>query len=340
MATQSFWQDRPVLVTGATGLLGGWLSEALVDLGAQVVVLVRDRTPQCLLVRNGLLERTSVVTGSLEDFDVLRRTVAEYSIDTVFHLAAQTIVGTAKKDPMGALEANVRGTWNILEACRQAEVKQVLVASSDKAYGASPDLPYRESTPLQGRYPYDVSKSCADLISTMYAVTYALPVSIVRCANLFGGGDMNFSRMIPDLIRTTLRGRPFVIRSDGKFCRDFLYVKDAVEAYLCLAEALAANRAFAGEAFNFGLEQRTEILGLVRKILTAMDRPDLHPVILNNSSCEIREQYLNCDRAHRQLNWWPAYSLEDGLAETIAWYRKYFTEYSGVTASAEARAYA
>jgi CDP-glucose 4,6-dehydratase len=324
MTTKSFWQGRPVLVTGATGLVGGWLTKTLVDLEAEVVVLVRDHTPRCMLVSEGLLERVSVLRGSVQDSGLLRRAMGEYSVDTVIHLAAQTQVGTAAKDPVGTLEANVGGTWNLLEACRQASVKQVLIASSDKAYGPSATLPYTESTPLQGRYPYDVSKSCADLISTMYSVSYGLPVSIVRCANLFGGGDMNFNRLIPDLIRSTFRGEPFVIRSDGEFYRDFLYVRDGVEAYLSLAEALASNRSFSGEAFNFGLERKVRMLDLVQCILALMGRPDLKPIVRNNASCEIREQYVSCERARRLLGWKPTYTLEQGLVETIAWYREFF----------------
>jgi len=334
MATKSFWQRRRVFVTGATGLVGGWLTKTLVNLDAEVVVLVRDHTPRCMLVSEGLLDRVNVVSGSVQDTDLLRRALGEYLIDTVVHLAAQTQVCTATKDPVGTLEANVRGTWNLLEACRQADVKQVLVASSDKAYGASPTLPYTEATPLQGRYPYDVSKSCADLISTMYSVSYGLPLSIVRCANLFGGGDLNFLRMIPDLIRSTLRGDPFVIRSDGEFYRDFLYVKDGVEAYLLLAEALASNRSFSGQAFNFGLERKVRMLDLVQSVLILMGRPDLKPIVRNTASCEIREQYLSSEKARRVLGWTPTYSLEEGLAETIAWYREFFQADVAATAAA------
>jgi len=338
MATAGFWEGRPVLVTGATGLLGGWLTRALVELQAEVVVLVRDQPRRCLLASEGLDRQVSMVSGPLESGSLLRRTMAEYSIQTVFHLAAQTIVGTAKKDPVGTLEANVRGTWNVLEACRQTAVQQVLVASSDKAYGASPTLPYTETTPLEGRYPYDVSKSCADLISTMYGVSYGLPVSIARCANLFGGGDMNFSRLIPDLIRSTLRGKPFVLRSDGNFYRDFLYVKDAVSGYLALAEGLASNESYRGEAFNFGLERRVKMLDLVHSILALMGRPDLKPIVRNDATCEIREQYLSCKRAQRMLGWAPAYSLEQGLSETIAWYRDFVGADSAASAAVIAAA--
>jgi CDP-glucose 4,6-dehydratase len=232
----------------------------------------------------------------------------------------------------------VRGTWNVLEACRQAGVKQVLVASSDKAYGANPNLPYTETSPLLGRHPYDVSKSCADLISTMYAVSLGLPVTVVRCANLFGGGDMNFSRMLPDLIRSTLQGRPFEIRSDGEFYRDFLYARDAVNAYLMLAEALAGNPSFAGEAFNFGLGRKVRMLDLVELVLSLMGRPDLKPIVRNNASGEIREQYLSCERARRLLGWAPAYSLEQGLSETIAWYRDFLQVDVNTGASAMAGA--
>jgi CDP-glucose 4,6-dehydratase len=229
-------------------------------------------------------------------------------------------VGVAKRDPLSTLETNVRGSWNVLEAARLSGVRQMVVASSDKAYGASADLPYTEKHPLQGRYPYDVSKSCTDLIAAMYAATYNLPVGIMRCANLFGGGDLNFSRTIPGVIQSTFKGERFVIRSDGKFVRDFLYVKDAAEGYLRVAEKLAENPSLAGEAFNFGLGLRLTVLEVVEEVLGMMGRSDLQPVIQNQASFEIREQFSSFEKAKSMLGWSCKYSLTEGLAETIGWY--------------------
>src|SRR5215510_6384436 len=226
------WKEQPVLVTGATGFLGGWLVKELIERGARVVALVRDSAPRSLLVREGLSKRVDLVNGSLADRSLLQRVMCEYEITTVFHLAAQALVCVARTDPLGTLEANVAGTWNLLEAARHSPVHALVVASSDKAYGCSTELPYRESHPMDGRYPYDVSKSCADLICRMYAQTYGVPVCVTRCGNLFGGGDLNFSRAIPGVIRATLRGERFVIRSDGHYARDFIYVRDAVHGYL------------------------------------------------------------------------------------------------------------
>jgi CDP-glucose 4,6-dehydratase len=304
------------------------------EAGAQVVALVRDGSPRSFLVREGLHQNIATVHGALEDFNLIRRALHEYSADTVFHLAAQTLVGVAKNDPLSTLEANVRGTWNILEACRQAQVAHVVVASSDKAYGVSESLPYLETHPLEGRYPYDCSKSCTDLISAMYAQTYGLPVGVARCANIFGGGDLNFSRMIPDLIRTALRGERFVIRSDGKFVRDFLYVRDAAGAYMCLAENLASNPSLYGEAFNFSLEIQRTVLEIVHEILAMMGRPDLEPVIENTARAEIRAQYMVCGKARRMLGWAPRYGFREGVEETIAWYRAYFEAADGQAAKA------
>ncbi len=313
-----------MLVTGATGLLGSWLVPELVRRGAQVVALVRDASPRSLLVSGGWLDRIACVQGSLTDERLMQRTMAEYSIDTVFHLGAQTLVGVAKTDPVGTLEANVRGTWMLLEAARQCAVRQVIVASSDKAYGESPNLPYREDDALRGRYPYDVSKSCADLITSMYARTFGLRSAIVRCGNLFGGGDLNFSRLIPGAIQSTLREESFLIRSDGLYVRDFLYVEDAAEAYLCLAERLAADTTLAGEAFNFGLGLRLTMIDLVEKILAMMGRPGLRPTVMNNASNEIREQYLDANKARTRLGWTPRCHLDEGLRRTIDWYRAFF----------------
>jgi len=330
----AFWDGRSVLVTGGTGLLGSWLVPALVQRGARVIALVRDTVPASLLVRDGWLDQIETIRGSLTDEGLLRRAFAEYGVQTVFHLAAQTLVGVAKKDPVGTLEANVRGTWLLLDAARQTGVEQILVASSDKAYGESERLPYQEDHPLLGRYPYDVSKSCTDLIATMYARTFATPVAVVRCGNLFGGGDLNFSRLIPGAVMATLKGEPFVIRSDGRFIRDFLYVEDAAEAYLLLAECMAADPALIGEAFNFGLGLRLTMLDLVDRILTMMGRTDLRPVIQNLASAEIREQTLDATKARERLAWAPRYGMDQGLKHTIDWYSKFYDRSRGVQVEA------
>ena len=318
-----FWPGRSVLVTGASGLLGGWLVKELVEAGADVVVLVRDTVPNSMLFREGWINRVNSVHGDLENLDLLRRTMSEYEVDTTFHLAAQALVGVAKIDPVTTLRTNVAGTWNVLEAARQTRVKQIVVASSDKAYGSSGALPYVEDQPLRGQFPYDVSKSCTDLISVMYSTTYGLPVVIARCANLFGGNDLNFSRTIPGAIRATLQGQPFLIRSDGKFVRDFLYVKDAAAAYMLLAESLAADGRLAGEAFNFGLEVRLTVLEVAEQVLAIMQRNDLEPIVQNIASAEIREQYMSAEKARRVLGWKPSYDFADGLKETIDWYRSF-----------------
>ena len=299
-----------------------------------VVALVRDGSPRSKLVREGWLSRIVTVHGSLSDEGLLRRAFSEYSIDTVFHLGAQTLVGVAKADPVSTLEANVRGTWLLLDAARQTGVKQVLVASSDKAYGDSQNLPYKEDHPLQGRFPYDVSKSCTDLITTMFARTFGMRAAIVRCGNIFGGGDLNFSRLIPGVILATVRNEPFEIRSDGKFVRDFLYVEDAADAYLTLAERLAVDPSLAGEAFNFGLELKPTMLELAQKVLGMMGRPDLKPVVRNIASAEIREQYLDAGKARKVLDWKPRFGMDEGLRRTIKWYRE-FLEENGASAAAD-----
>src|SRR3954452_2994175 len=321
----SFWQDRPTFVTGATGLVGSWVVRRLLEAGAEVVCLVRDWIPQSELVRSGLIERTRVVRGDLCDQALLERAMGEHEIATVFHLAAQTIVGIANRNPISTFEANIQGTWALLEACRRTRsIKQIVMASSDKAYGDQERLPYDEQTPLQGRHPYDVSKSCADLIATTYAVSYGLPVAITRCGNFYGGGDLNWNRIVPGTIRSVLRGQPPVIRSDGRFIRDYFYVEDGANAYMELAEALAERPELAGEAFNFSNELQVTVLDLVRLILGQMDSP-LEPDVRNEASNEIIHQYLSADKARRVLGWTPMFGLEEGLRRTIGWYRGFLT---------------
>lgn len=323
---KNFWQDRPVLVTGASGLLGGYMVPELIRRGAAVVALVRDRVPRSTLFKDGWLDHIVSVTGTVTDGALLRRTLAEYGIRTVFHLGAQTQVEVARIDPVSTLETNVLGTWTMLEAARQVGGAQVLIASSDKAYGKSDRLPYSEDTPLRGAAPYEVSKSCADLIASMYGQTYNLPVGVVRCGNLFGGGDLNFRRLIPGLVQTTLRGENFIIRSDGKYVRDVLYVEDAVDAYLCLAEKLGEGIVSPGEAFNFGLELQVTMLDLTEKILAMMGRSDLRPIIRNIAQDEIRIQYLDASKARERLDWSPRFGLDEGLSLTIDWYRSFLGE--------------
>jgi CDP-glucose 4,6-dehydratase len=320
----SFWLDRRTLVTGATGLVGGWLSKRLLAAGADVVCLVRDWVPQSEFVRSGLTERVKTVRGDVRDQALLERTLGEYEIDTVIHLAAQTIVSIANRNPISTFESNIRGTWAVLEACRRSpSVSQIVVASSDKAYGDQKMLPYDENSPLQGQHPYDVSKSCADLISRAYAVTYGSPVVITRCGNFYGGGDLNWNRIVPGTVRSVLRGQRPVIRSDGKYIRDYFYVEDGAAAYMHLAERLAIDPQLRGEAFNFSTEQRITVLELVERILKLMGS-NLAPDVRNETSNEIREQYLDAGKARRVLGWSSLYSLEEGLQRTIQWYREFF----------------
>jgi CDP-glucose 4,6-dehydratase len=318
-----FWLDRPTFVTGATGLVGGWLVRRLCEAGAEVVCLVRDWVPQSELVRAGLIERVKIVRGDVVDQALLERTLGEYEIDTVIHLAAQTIVSIANRNPVSTFEANIGGTWALLEACRRSpRVRQIVLASSDKAYGDHDRLPYDEETPLRGRHPYDVSKSCGDLIAQAYAVTYGLPVAITRCGNFYGGGDLNWSRIVPGTIRSVLHGQRPVIRSDGLYIRDYFYVEDGAAAYMLLAEQLARRPELYGQAFNFSNELQVTVLELVRRILALMDST-LEPEVRNEASNEIRHQYLSAAKARRLLGWEPQFSLDEGLVRTIAWYRAF-----------------
>jgi CDP-glucose 4,6-dehydratase len=320
----NFWVDRPTFVTGGAGFLGGCLVRRLADSGADVVCLVRDWIPKSELVRTGLINRIKVVRGDVQDQALLERVLGEHEIDTVFHLAAQTIVGVANRNPVSTFGANIAGTYTILEACRRSpQVKQLILASSDKAYGDQENLPYNEETPLQGRHPYDVSKSCADLIAQAYAATYGLPVSITRCGNFYGGGDLNWNRIVPGTIRAVHRGLRPIVRSDGNYVRDYFYVEDGASAYLLLAEALAADRTLAGQAFNFSNEVQISVLELVNRILTAMNS-SLEPDVQNGASNEIRHQYLSADKARKVLQWSPSFDLDRGLRETIHWYHNFF----------------
>jgi len=322
---KSPWRDRPVFLTGATGLLGGWLTHRLLDQGADVVCLVRDWIPQCEFVRARLADKVKVVRGDVRDRELIERILAEYEIRSVFHLAAQTIVGIANQNPISTLDSNIRGTWNLLEACRRSpKVEAIVVASSDKAYGEQKVLPYTEDCPLQGRHPYDVSKSCADLIAQSYAATFSLPVAVTRCGNFYGGGDLNWNRIVPGTIRSVLRGQLPVIRSDGTFVRDYFYAVDAAAAYMLLAERLAANPAVRGLAFNFSNEIQVTVHELVNRILEEMGS-SFRPEIRNDVSHEIRRQYLSAERARRMLDWKPLFTLQEGLRETIRWYRDFLS---------------
>ena len=320
----SFWRDRSVLVTGGTGLLGSWLVPRLVDAGASVVCLVRDWVPQSGLVRSRRIDEVNTVRGDIADRDLIERTLGEYEVEVVFHLAAQTIVGIANRNPVSTFSTNIGGTWNLLEACRRSpKVASIVIASSDKAYGAQEQLPYNENMPLQGRHPYDVSKSCADLLAQTYAVTYESPVAITRCGNFYGGGDLNWNRVVPGTIRSVLRGERPVVRSDGKFVRDYFYIEDGAAAYMLLAERLASDQSLRGQAFNFSNESQISVLEMVNLVVRKM-RSSLEPEVLNRASNEIRHQYLSAARVRSVLNWHPQFTLDEGLDRTIAWYREFF----------------
>ncbi|MFH1444040.1 MAG: GDP-mannose 4,6-dehydratase [Candidatus Peregrinibacteria bacterium] len=321
----SFWRDRPVFVTGGTGFVGSWLVKRLLELGAHVVCLVRDWVPESELMHSGAIGRVTLVRGDLCDAALLERILGEYQIDTVFHLAAQAIVGVANKNPLSTFHANIEGTWLLLEACRRAAVRSVVIASSDKAYGEHETLPYTETMALQGRHPYDVSKSCADLIAQSYAVSFGLPVAITRCGNYFGGGDLNWNRVVPGTVRSLLKNERPLLRSDGTFVRDYLYVEDGVEAYLLTAEQLSASADLKGQAFNFSYGKPLAVLDVVQKI-TALIGSDLKPDIRNEASNEIPRQYLDSSKAQKVLGWAPRFGFDEAMQRTIQWYREYFSQ--------------
>ncbi len=322
----AFWRDRCTLVTGATGLVGSWLIKRLHAARADVHALVRDWVPASEAVRSGVLDQVTVVRGDVCDRNLLERVLGEFEIDTVIHLAAQTIVGIANRNPVSTFETNIQATWGLLEACRRSpKVRQIILASSDKAYGDQENLPYDESTPLQGKHPYDVSKSCADLIAQTYANTYGTPVVITRCGNFYGGGDLNWNRIIPGTMRSLIRHERPVVRSDGQFVRDYFYVEDGAAAYMHLAEQLAARPdELRGQAFNFSNENPVTVLQIVAEVSRVTGSP-LVPEVRNEANHEIRKQFLSAAKARRLLNWRPLFSLSDGLEATAQWYRDFLT---------------
>ncbi|MEN6328759.1 MAG: GDP-mannose 4,6-dehydratase [Methanobacteriaceae archaeon] len=321
--TSEFWNDRNVFITGCTGLLGSWITKKLVKNGANVIGLIRDLVPKSNLYWSGFHDEIVTVRGEIEDYFVLERTINEYEIDTIFHLAAQTIVTIANRNPLSTFEANIKGTWNLLEASRRSPlVDRIVVASSDKAYGSQETLPYNEQTALEGKHPYDVSKSCADLLCGSYHQTYDLPVCVTRCGNFYGGGDLNFNRIVPGTIRSILEHKKPIIRSDGQRIRDYFYIEDGAEAYMLLAEKMAKK--IHGEAFNFSNEEPMTVLEIVNTILKAMDS-NLEPAILNESSNEIEKQYLSAQKAREILGWTPRYNIHEGLEKTIKWYRNFLS---------------
>lgn len=319
----SYWQGKRVMVTGATGMVGSWLCAALVQKGAHVVAMVRDRIPNSNLYRMGLHEKVDVAHGDICDYEKCLRVLNEYEIDTLFHLAAQTIVGIANRAPLSTFDANIRGTWNLLEAARLTPtIKRVVFASSDKAYGAQDDLPYYEDAPLVGLHPYDASKSCSDLIAQTYAHAYGLPVGISRCGNIFGGGDLNWNRIVPETMKAVFEDRAPVIRSNGAPTRDYLYVKDVAEAYLCLGQNMDREE-LRGRAYNFSYELPKTVLEMVDTTLSALGATHLKADVQGTGmpAGEIPHQYLASARSRDELGWKPTYGLEDGLRETWDWYR-------------------
>jgi CDP-glucose 4,6-dehydratase len=318
------WKNRNVFVTGANGFIGSWITKALVEKGANVVILIRDEIPASPLSYMGDIcnKLGGIVRGSITDYATVERIFNEYEVNTCFHLAAQAIVGVANRSPLSTFESNIKGTWNVLEAARNAKtLEKVIVASSDKAYGEHEKLPYSEEFCLSASHPYDASKACADILAKTYFNTYGLPVAVTRCANIYGGGDLSFSRIIPDTIRSVLFDRNPIIRSDGTPVRDYLYIADAVDAYLTLAEKLEKVK---GEAFNFGTNSPIGVLELVNKIIKISGKTHLKPIIKREAEGEINRQYLSGEKARRMLGWKPRYNLDKGLKETIAWYNKYF----------------
>lgn len=319
-----FWQDRPVAITGATGFLGSHVTRLLSELGAEVVILVRDEVPPTPVVDEWRRDRVSVVRGDVRDQEVLERLLGEYQVDAVFHLAAQTQVQTANRNAVSTLDSNIRGAWTVLEACRRTPtVARVVLASSDKAYGSQPELPYTEDMPLLARHPYDVSKACADLIALSYHTAFGVPVSVTRCGNFFGPGDTNWERLVPGTSRSLLRGERPIVRSDGSPTRDYLHVVDGALAYLCVAEAFDGDAPVAGEAFNFSTETPLAVRELVALMIEVSGRPELEPDVRASAQHEIDHQFLSAEKARKVLGWSPKFTMQEALADTYAWYGRF-----------------
>ena len=323
MKNANFWKGKNVLVTGADGFIGSWVAKTLIEKDANVITIIRDIKKKNNIDILNLKNNIDIIPGDLVNYDNCSRTINEYNIDTVFHIAAQAIVGPANKSPLSTFESNIKGTWNVLEVCRLNDnVKRIVVASSDKAYGQQKNLPYTEESPLLGYYPYDASKACADILARCYFKTYSMSLAITRNANTYGPADMNFSRIIPDTIKSIIEGKQPVIRSDGSFERDYMFIKDAVRSYLTLAENLH-RKEIIGQAFNFGSEEKISVLDLFKKILKIMGKEDVKPKILGQAKNEIDRQYLSIEKAKKLLNWSPKYNIDEGLRETLGWYRAY-----------------
>jgi CDP-glucose 4,6-dehydratase len=312
------WSSRTILVTGAAGLLAGWVERELLESGATVLGLDSAWNGPRATIPPAGVER---IDGDVRNTPLILELLADRHIDTVIHLAAQTLVGPAVEDPVDTFSNNIEGSWSVLEACRATSgVRRIVVASSDKAYGDASGRPYREDMPLRAHHPYDMSKAVTDMLAQTYAVTYGLPVAITRCGNLYGGGDLNWSRIIPGTIRSVLLGEAPEIRSDGTFVRDYLYVRDAATGVLMLADAVGERAELAGTAFNFAAGFRMPVIDIVRRILKLMSS-DLEPVVLNLPLKEIPEQRVSAARARRLLGWRSRTSVDASLLETIAWYR-------------------
>ena len=322
--TNKFWLLKNTLVTGASGFLGSYVVEELVKKQANVIAIVRDQVPKSRLIHEKIDQNITTARGDIRDYFFVKRILNEYEINSVFHLAAQTIVPIANRSPISTFESNIKGTWNILEACRDSElVNEIIVASSDKAYGAKDQLPYYETDPLNAMHPYDLSKTFTDLLAQSYFETYGLATGITRCGNLYGGGDLNFNRIVPQTIRSLLYDQNPEIRSDGTFTRDYFYVEDAANSYITLAEQLLSKK-LQGEAFNFGTGNQVSVLDLVNLMIKISKKSNLKPEIKNTAKGEIKDQYLSCEKAEKILKWKPSHSLEEGLSKSYQWYKRWF----------------
>ncbi|MBI2573087.1 SDR family NAD(P)-dependent oxidoreductase [Candidatus Woesearchaeota archaeon] len=319
------WSNKNVFITGADGFIGGWIAKVLVERGANVVVLARDDKKESALKLHHIEHKVNIVHGDITDFSLLRRIINEYEIEYCFHLAAQALVQIANRSPLSTFETNIKGTWTLLEAVREVaspRFKALIVASTDKAYGIHEELPYTEESELRGIYPYDASKVCADVLARCYHKMYNLPICVTRKANIYGGADINFGRIVPDTFKSIITGQELIIRSDGTPQRDYMYVEDAADAYITLAENMHRPE-IVGQAFNFSSEKPVSVLELVNTIVKVAGK-QVQPKVLGQAKGEIDVQYLSRAKAEKLLGWKPRHSLEQGLSKTLEWYKGYF----------------